>query len=591
MASGLLVRHFLRRFIDNDLISPDADRHEVLAVTAAALSMSGLFLTVLLSIAYLFRPLQSRGWTALASLHDTFVWCGFTMAIMGLVALAAWDGFTLDARDTSILSVLPVRRGRIAGAQLVAVLLFGMGFVVCATVVPTLLAPLIRVSRLPIGAMGIARLIGAHAAATMSAGLFGFVSMIAIRETLRAVLVRGWFDRVAPVAQGVLVAVLATCLLLLPAFAAEIDRRWLSGAATTTPPPMWFVGLHERLAGDALVGLPATEPPADAPAAVEIRRGEARMLGRYESRRPTLDALAGRAVAGLGSVIVIAALAWAWNSRRWPQLARGRTGRQDGLLGGPLLALERRVARRPVERAGFAFARQTIGRSATHRVRLAAALGSAVACAAFCMRGVSIEPFTNVKDLPLAALATQTLVLTIISAGYRHATRVPAGLGASDTFAITGFDGARPFLDGVKRAGIVLVGCPVLGLLWPLHASFLGWHVASLHLVCGLLILLALMEVAFFRADDVPLVSSQAPTGHGPALASVYGLLALSMAWVVAGAERLAFNSPEGTVALAGVLLAGWLVLRIVNRHGSSVHPTLSFNHQVDAAQRLGLSE
>ena len=36
-ARRLLRHHFLRRFLDNDLISPNADRHEVLVLLAAAL--------------------------------------------------------------------------------------------------------------------------------------------------------------------------------------------------------------------------------------------------------------------------------------------------------------------------------------------------------------------------------------------------------------------------------------------------------------------------------------------------------------------------------------------------------------------------
>ena len=117
MRSRLLVTHFLRRFLDNDLISPDADRHEVLAVTFAALSTSGIFLTVLLSINDLFRPIQSRGWTVMVSLDDTFVWTGLSMIVMALVALAVWDALALDARDTAILGPLPVRRRALVGAS------------------------------------------------------------------------------------------------------------------------------------------------------------------------------------------------------------------------------------------------------------------------------------------------------------------------------------------------------------------------------------------------------------------------------------------------------------------------------------------
>jgi hypothetical protein len=70
MRERLLTRHFLQRFLDNDLISPHADRHETLAVAAAALVTSGLFVSVLLSMKYLFRPFQSPGWTAVVALDD-----------------------------------------------------------------------------------------------------------------------------------------------------------------------------------------------------------------------------------------------------------------------------------------------------------------------------------------------------------------------------------------------------------------------------------------------------------------------------------------------------------------------------------------
>ena len=49
----LLTRHFLQRFLENDLISPDADRHEVLSTASAVLISSGLFVTILLGVKYL----------------------------------------------------------------------------------------------------------------------------------------------------------------------------------------------------------------------------------------------------------------------------------------------------------------------------------------------------------------------------------------------------------------------------------------------------------------------------------------------------------------------------------------------------------
>ena len=54
----LLTRHFFRRFIENDLISPDADRHQTLTVLSACLISFGLVVTMLLAIETKGRVLE-----------------------------------------------------------------------------------------------------------------------------------------------------------------------------------------------------------------------------------------------------------------------------------------------------------------------------------------------------------------------------------------------------------------------------------------------------------------------------------------------------------------------------------------------------
>src|SRR5690349_11954860 len=111
MRERLLVRHFLRRLLENDLISPDADRHEVLGVACAALITAGLVGTVFISVKYQFSPLQLPGWTSLAALNDMSLFLGASMIVMALVAVSEWDALGLDARDASILGPLPLPRG------------------------------------------------------------------------------------------------------------------------------------------------------------------------------------------------------------------------------------------------------------------------------------------------------------------------------------------------------------------------------------------------------------------------------------------------------------------------------------------------
>ena len=101
MRDQLLTRHFLQRFLDNDLISPEADRHETLSVVGAALISSGLFVTCLLGFGYLAMPFPSPGRIAMHALSDRCLYLSWSMMVMALVAVTAWDALVLDARDTS----------------------------------------------------------------------------------------------------------------------------------------------------------------------------------------------------------------------------------------------------------------------------------------------------------------------------------------------------------------------------------------------------------------------------------------------------------------------------------------------------------
>src|SRR5215213_3631537 len=98
----LLTRHFLRRFLENDLISPDADRLQLLAVVGAGLISFTLFVSTFLSFKYVTLPL-TPGQVALLSLADKFFYLGLSMAVLALVAVAQWDSLVVDARDAAIL--------------------------------------------------------------------------------------------------------------------------------------------------------------------------------------------------------------------------------------------------------------------------------------------------------------------------------------------------------------------------------------------------------------------------------------------------------------------------------------------------------
>ncbi len=111
MRDRLLIRHFLWRFLEHDLISPNADRHVVLSAVGGALVAVSLFMAVLIATPYQFFNLMPPGIVSLSSLDDRFLFTSASMLVMALAAVAQWDALALDARDTAVLGVLPIPRG------------------------------------------------------------------------------------------------------------------------------------------------------------------------------------------------------------------------------------------------------------------------------------------------------------------------------------------------------------------------------------------------------------------------------------------------------------------------------------------------
>src|SRR5215218_2908878 len=117
----LLTQHFLRRFLENDLLSPDADRHDAIAMVCGGLLTLGLFLSILISLKFVFMPFQSPGRTALPAVGDRLMFIAISMIVMALVAVMTWDGLSLDPRDTASFGPLPIERGVLVRAKLRAV--------------------------------------------------------------------------------------------------------------------------------------------------------------------------------------------------------------------------------------------------------------------------------------------------------------------------------------------------------------------------------------------------------------------------------------------------------------------------------------
>ena len=265
-----LTRLFLQRFIENDLISPDADRVQVLSQAWATLITGGLFVSMLLSLPYLTGPYPLPGRTAANMLRVQFLYAAWSITVMALVAVSVWDALALDSRDTEILGPLPLARGVIVRAKVSALVMFAAAIchrVECRS--PRLIHPVSAVSRLRPSVLQVVTLVVAHITSTTAAAAFGFVAVLGLRELLHALLGTTVFRRVSVVVRAGLVVALVTTLLLIPAMSFRVATLWLQGAIKTRLlPPLWFVGTSRH---DERTYLGAAAAPGAAGASGGVR--------------------------------------------------------------------------------------------------------------------------------------------------------------------------------------------------------------------------------------------------------------------------------------------------------------------------------
>ena len=574
MRDRLLIRHFLWRFVEHDLVSPDSDRHAVLSAVGGGLVTVSLFLSMLVMLGYQFTNFLPPGITSLRSLDDRFLFTSASMLVMALAAVAEWDALVLDARDAAVLGPLPIPKAVLVRAKFAATALFASGVVVAWNLFPTLLRGWSLPLTLRIGWGGAFRLTLAHGATTIAAGIFAFLAVLGLRELLVALLGPTWFRRISPVVQAGLVAVLMTALLLLPLTSKAVARGWLSrgGMMAKALPSLWFVGLHEVLAGSVIDGLPRIRP------GVLYRPAEVLATRLYRSLRPLYRELAVIAVTAFVLVTFVTVLACVWNSRRLPT-ETGRRASSNGALGrGWHWSVVHLVARTSLQQAGFFFTLQTLSRRVSHRVAMAAALALGLALAVLAVGGGAL-------------LAAQPLVIASVLSGFRHATRVPAELRAGGTFSLAPMSDAAQYISGIKRAGWLAIVAPTLVALTIWAVAILGVHVALLHAGIGLALSALLMETLFLRNRRIPFVSGYVPGGDVKVRSVAWLASILLGSFTLAWMERGSFETTTGYVVLLTTLLALAVGVRVFDHASREPAVVLDLDEQPTLpTQRLNLA-
>jgi hypothetical protein len=395
----ILVRHFFGRFFEKESLSPHSEPSANIAQLLGILAAPGAFFAIVLV------SLAPFGWGLVGM---RYFYISFSMAVMGLIMVFEWDALFPDKRDYLILAPLPVGLGTLFVAKVAALgLLLGL-FLFDMNALCTLLWPGVDHGR------SVFHIMGAHATAVASAGLFIALSIGSVQGVLSLLLGGTVYHRVSIAVQTIFMAALVMLLFLTP----MLGLVYLPALAKQNSPLLywfpgfWFIGLYEYL--NPLV------------------------------RSPALMKLAGLAGWGLLCSAALFLLTFLPGYRRHARKALEfpvpRTSGPGQAQAALTRFLNRRVLAIPVERGVFHFITETITRSAKHRLFLATYGGLGAALVVINM---------GAGDWSLLRLP---LILSfILISGLRAAFNFPSDLRANWAFQVSETSESRAYVRATRK--------------------------------------------------------------------------------------------------------------------------------------------
>ena len=453
-----LLRHFLARFFDSDLVTSPGQ------TAAALIGSSTMFLTW---FPFFTGPIKDKyaRLTALGSprayrtaLRADELWLiVMMMSAIGLLTAIQWQRLFPSLADYRAIGWMPVRTRQIFGAKLAALLIVASGAALVLNLPPALGFPMLSGSS-----------VRATLAALIAASYFIFFALVAIRGALLNL-------RTAGSVQSVLAAALVIALVLSfsigPQFARAVTRpeiaRWF--------PPVWFLGFCQAMAGDP---------------------------------DPAMHALARRAMMALAAAIALALAAFAVSYRRHRKLTMegAPAGRRERRWRGALFDW---LAPNPREQAVVVFLARGFAGNGPHRMILMgyAGFGLAVlASGAIGMMGLVDREHAMAARFVYA----HVVLLAFLLIGLRHLFAIPLELKANWMFQLTEREGRRAWMGAMDCVALTGGVAALVAMPFPLEARLLGWRAVGEVLLFAAFAL-ASYEAAFASWDKLPFTCSYLP--------------------------------------------------------------------------------
>jgi hypothetical protein len=516
-----LLRHFLVRFFDSELITTPGQW--VSFIIKSLPFVAAVFLILVPALNGKYRHVIAMKKPALYQsvvLGDELWLISLSMGLIGLLAAIQWQSLFPGRLDYLVLGSLPVKPKQIFLAKLEALLIVAGIFILVINAFPSVMFPIVSANRFTNHPPLLTR-IAVHGFTCILASYFFFFALIGCQALLSNLLPRRRLAQVSSWVQGLLITLMLAVITLSFSIGPAAGQMALRPENARWLPPVWFLGLYQRLSGDP---------------------------------DPRFADLAARAWAALGIAVFMAIAACLIGYERQRKLVSegAEAPNREGKLSGALLD---RLVPEPRQQAVLMFMLKTLARSSQHRMLLVGYCGLG---AALTLSGVAgIGALVRTQRVVIASFVYAHSILLILAfLGLRHLFAIPSELRANWTFQITEREGRGDWLRVVERFVLGAAAALVLLLPLPLEVALTGWRAISETTLFAVALLLS-YELLFMEWEKLPFTCSYLP-GKSPGMmllflvAGLMGILPIVNYMIVS-----AVYNPLFFVILLALLSAG----------------------------------
>jgi hypothetical protein len=478
----VLLRHFLLRLFNNDILKFEDQRRESLVIMMTFFVAAGGMIAAFILMPYLIAML---GYTSETAWIEKTIFMTLSMAVTGIISVINWNNMFLDEKDYLYLSGLPVKTNTLFTAKFFSLLAF-VGIISLAFhffpifIFTFFLGEMYNVN--PFYHTSIFQFSAVHLFSSFMANLFIFLLVALIQGILMLLLDSKRFKKVSMVIQPLLIMGFVSILIWFPQFVSTIERLKEKYASFIYYfPPMWFVGFYEQ------------------------------MIGNYGIMFKKLFYIAPIAVTVLVDIYILSIpLCFKRFSR--PSSAGKIKGNFSALLGSLRKSFENRFLENPIQRAIFYFSLSTLNRSRKHKLQLAIYIALPLT---FILTELIILFSRNgwkyFDTFHPFMIAVPLLLYIFIIVGFRAVVLHPITEEANWVFRITEQKNPTHCMMGLKKVFFLIGILPVFILVFLFYLYCWGLVPAFFHSFFSAATAWLFLEIFFINYEKMPFVSGYVP--------------------------------------------------------------------------------